>query len=93
MNNYLKVFVTALAVIIAVVSLSYFSVKVQGHKEEGVGTITLIVNDTMTIAQFGEINSIPNPVLKNVFGLTSKNALQKNIHEFGLARQRLWEQS
>lgn len=88
-NRYLNVFAAASAVIITVCLLSFFSVKVQGHKEEGGGKIALIVNNTMTIAQFGEVNGIPNPVLKNVLGLTSKNDLQKNIQEFGLSSEQI----
>lgn len=88
-NKYLKVFMTALAVIIAVFSLSYFSVKVQGHKEEGSGKIAIRVNDTMTIAKFGVINGIPNTVLKEVFGLSSKSDLQKSIYQTGLSNEQI----
>lgn len=88
-NKYLKVFVAALAVIIAVFLLSFFSVKVQGHKEEGSGKIAISINDTMTIANFGLINGIPNPVLKEVFGLSSKSDLQKRIFQTGLSDEQI----
>jgi NAD-dependent dihydropyrimidine dehydrogenase PreA subunit len=88
-NNYLKIFAAATSVIIAVFFLSFFSVTLQGHKEEGSGRIDMTVNDTMTIAQFGEINGISNPVLKEVLELSSKSDLQKTIHQTGLSNEQI----
>ena len=88
-NNYLKVSVEALTIMVTVLMLSYFSVKLQGQKEEGGAITALIVNDTMTIAQLGEVNRIPNPVLKKVLGLSSKNDLQKTIQQFGFSKDQI----
>ena len=33
--------------------------------------------------EFGQVNNIPNPVLKEVFGLVQRSDLDKSISEFG----------
>lgn len=90
-NTYLRVFATAGLIIGAVIVLSFFSVKIQGHKEEGSEHVAIVVNDTMTVAEFGKVNNIPNPLLKEMFVLSNKSDLQKVISQTGLTVQQVRE--
>ncbi len=85
----IKSLATIVVVVVAVIFLSLISVKVQGHKEENSGTKAIVVNESMTIGQFGEVNGIANPHLKKVLQLESKNDLNKNILQAGLTREQL----
>ena len=50
---------------------------------------TLMYQGEMTIAEFGKTNQISNVVLKNVFGLVSKEDLQKKLKDFPLSQAKV----
>jgi len=85
-NGPFMVIFKFLIVIAAVVSLSTASVALWGGTAEKVMDIPeLTIDQDMTLAQFGQENNLANPVLKSVFGLASKNDLQKKLGEFGFS--------
>jgi hypothetical protein len=49
----------------------------------------LIFQEEMTLAEFGKTNQLPSTVLKEVFGLVSKEDLQKKMTEFNLSRDQV----
>ncbi len=63
--------------VVAVVSLSSFSVALWGEKPEILPEdVELIIQGSMTIREFGEANGLPNPVLKEVFNLATPEDMQ-----------------
>jgi NAD-dependent dihydropyrimidine dehydrogenase PreA subunit len=85
----LKTVVVAVAVIAVTILLSLLSVTLQGHKEEGGQQVSIIVIDTMTIGQFGQINGIPNQTLKEVLELSTKSDLQKRLSATGYSNEQI----
>jgi NAD-dependent dihydropyrimidine dehydrogenase PreA subunit len=74
-------FITLVA---AVVILSLISARIWGGKPETLPKIKeLTVTSEMSVMDFGQANGLPNPVLKEIFGLQVKADLQRNISEFG----------
>lgn len=49
----------------------------------------LTVEMTMTVAQFGQANALPNPMLKKLFDLQSKQDMQKPLAAFGMSEQQI----
>lgn len=75
-----------LAVLLIVFVLSIISVGVWGGKPEAPIEIKeLIINQKMTIGQFGQANDLPNNVLKAIFNLQVKSDLEKSLAEYGTA--------
>ena len=72
------------ALIIAVVILSTISAKMWGGKPETLPEPKqLIIRNEMTLKDFGQVNGLPNPALKEIFGLQQKADLQKKVSEYG----------
>ncbi len=77
-----------------VLALSYLSSRVWGEKSEGVSlTSTLVMEDGMTVNEFGQVNNLPDPVLKNIFSLESKKDLGKKLSDFNFTREELTKQT
>jgi NAD-dependent dihydropyrimidine dehydrogenase PreA subunit len=56
-----------------------------GETESSPGFVTeIILQPGLNVADFGEINRLPNPVLKRVFGLHGQSELQRPVSSFGL---------
>jgi NAD-dependent dihydropyrimidine dehydrogenase PreA subunit len=73
-----------IALIIAVVILSAISAKMWGGKPETLPEPKqLIIRNEMTLKDFGQVNGLPNPALKEIFGLQQKADLQKKVSEYG----------
>jgi len=77
-----------LGLIALVVGLSAISNNLWGGRSETIGG-QLKVDLDMTVAQFGQANNLPNPVLKELFGLQSRADLEKRLREFGLSLEEL----
>jgi len=41
----------------------------------------------MTVSEFGRANDLPNPLLKDIFGLQFRSDLQKKLNEYGIPDQ------
>jgi ferredoxin len=88
-KDILRIGIQLTAIIAAVILLSLSSVRFKGQKEEGSKKVTLVISDTMTVAQFATVNNIPKKKLKEIWGLSSKEDLKKNITQFGLTRDQI----
>ncbi len=86
--SMIRAIVTFLSLIALVVILSMISGKLWGGKPESTPEITkLTVNSDMTIKNFGQVNNLSNPVLKEIFGLQAKTDLDKKLKEYGTPEQ------
>jgi polyferredoxin len=83
--------VVSLVVLIAlVVVLSSISMRLWGKKPEKAPVQKeLVFQEGMTVSEFGKTNQLPNTVLKEVFGLVSKEDLQKKVTEFTYSREQI----
>jgi polyferredoxin len=83
--------VVSLLVLMALVFvLSSVSMKLWGAKPEKAPVRQgLVFQDEMTVSDFGKTNQLPNAVLKEVFGLVSKEDLQKKVTEFKYSRDQI----
>ncbi len=73
-----------IALIITVVILSTISVKMWGGKPETLPQPKqLTITEEMTLKDFGQANGLPNPALKEIFGLQQKSDLEKKVSEYG----------
>ncbi len=69
-----------------VIGLSLFSNKMWGVKSEKLNEPeTLILENDMTIIQFGQANKLSNSILKEIFKLKSKNDLENKVSDYGSA--------
>lgn len=85
-----KVFVQFVILVAAVVALSFVSSRLWGGKPEGLSeTEPLVVDDGMTVAQFGQRNELPPKLLKKLFGLQSPQDRQKPIGAFGMSAEQV----
>ena len=60
-----------------------------GNPEKLPENIELVIREDMTIAQFGQANSLDRPVLKSIFGLQSPDDLQKQVSEMGMTAEQI----
>ena len=75
-------------IIIFAAGLSLISMRLWGGKSEVAPQVAdLKIDNEMTVGQFGEENNLENPVIKKVFGLKSKEDLEKKISEYGSTEQ------
>lgn len=77
-----------LRLIALVVGLSAISTMLWGGRSETLGG-RLKVDPEMTVAQFGQANNLPNPALKEFFGLRSRADLEKRLRDFGPSLEEL----
>jgi hypothetical protein len=89
-NNRASVLFQFPLLIILVVALSITSAALWGGKPEKINEAPdLMIQETMTLAEFGQANELPNSVLKSMFGLESKSDLQKKLDEFNLSNEEI----
>jgi ferredoxin len=86
--NGIKVIVYFLVIVFAVVFLSSLSNRLMGGKtEEMKEQKPLSITESMTIEEFGKVNGLSKEVLKEVFGATAKEDLQKTIGATGIPKE------
>ncbi len=83
--------VLAFVVIVAlVITLSLVSNRIWSDKPENIEISgELVFSDGMTLAEFGQKNDIPNPVLKETFGLKTQEDVKKSLDSFGLSQEEI----
>ena len=87
-SNGLKVTALFLVIVFAVVFLSSLSNRLMGGKTEEIKEQKpLSITETMTIEEFGKVNGLSKEVLKEVFGITVKEDLQKTIGQSGIPKE------
>lgn len=85
-----KTAIQFILLVAVVVIFSLISTKIWGGRPEILPEAQeLIFKKEMTIEEFGKQNRLPNPVLKQVFGLKTKEDLQKKIDDFNLSRKEI----
>ncbi len=73
-----------IALVATLVVLSIISVRIWGGKPETLPEPKqLTISEGMTLQEFGQTNGLPNPALKEIFGLQQKSDLQKKVAEYG----------
>jgi Pyruvate/2-oxoacid:ferredoxin oxidoreductase delta subunit len=89
-RTVIKVIVPFLAAVIITVSLSVLSSALwRGDTEKIPEQVSLVFADDMTVADFGRVNELPNPVLKQAFGLARKADLERPLVSFGLTKRQI----
>jgi Pyruvate/2-oxoacid:ferredoxin oxidoreductase delta subunit len=86
--NRTKVAALFLIIVLAVIFLSSLSNRLMGgKKEEMKEQRPLSITESMTIEEFGKVNGLSKDVLKEVFGVTVKEDLQKTIGQSGIPKE------
>jgi ATP-dependent Zn protease len=76
-----------------VLLFSSLSTQLWGGKSEKIEEHRpLTIQEDMTLAEFGEVNQLSNSLLKSVFGLTTKDGLQKKLKDCGLSVEEINQQ-
>jgi len=76
-----------------VLLLSSLSTQLWGGKSEKIEEHRpLTIQEDMTLAEFGGVNQLSNSLLKSVFGLTTKEDLQKKLKDCGLSVEEINKQ-
>jgi polyferredoxin len=89
-RNGSKILVTLLVFMGLVIAGSSISVRLWGEgPEKIVSRPELRFEEGMTLSEFAKANQLPNPVLKEVFGLASSEDLQRKVTEFNLSRDQI----
>jgi NAD-dependent dihydropyrimidine dehydrogenase PreA subunit len=79
--------------LIFVLLFSSLSTQLWGGKSEKIEEHRpLTIQEDMTLAEFGEVNQLSNSLLKSVFGLTTKEDLQKKLKDCGLSVEEINKQ-
>ena len=87
-RSLLKAIVLFLSLIAIVVGLSFTSDRLWGGRPETLpDQADLVVNEEMTIGAFGEANDLSEPALKSIFGLETKEDLEKKLSTYGTVDQ------
>jgi polyferredoxin len=89
-KNMLKIAVSLLVLIALVILLSSISTKLWGEKPEKIPLRQeVVLHEGMTLSEFGKVNQLPNTLLKEAFGLVSKEDFQKRVSELGLSKDQI----
>ena len=89
-SSLLKVAVLFCMLIGTTIFFSHISTKLWGIKPEAIPEAQeLVIVEGMTVGEFGQQNSIPNPVMKETLGLQSKSDLQKKLEDFDLTHEQI----
>ncbi len=76
--------------VVTVVGLSFVSSRLWGGKPEGqLDNRSLVIEENMTVAQFGQRNELPPMLLKKVFDLQGPADRQKPLVAFGMSDQQI----
>ena len=85
-----RVIISFAVTIIIVISASVISDRLwSGKKEQIPESITVEINNDMTVSQFGQKHNLSRPVLKEIFNLTSPADLKKSVLDFGMNQEQL----
>jgi polyferredoxin len=85
-----KVLIQFVVLIATVVGLSFISSRLWGGRsEEQMENWSLVVEEDMTVAQFGQRNELPPMFLKKVFDLQGPADRQKPLAAFGMSNQQI----
>jgi len=88
MNRKIRTVFYFSVIIVSAVALSVFFTKLWGGKAEKLPELKqIVIENNMTVEQFGRTNNLPNPVLKEIFHLTTKSDLSKRLDEYGTSAQ------
>jgi len=89
-----RVLIQWVVLIAAVVGLSYLSGRIWGGKPEDLPqNRPLAIEQTMTVAQFGQRNDLPPMLLKGVFGLQAPVDRQKPLATFGMSNEQIMKKT
>ena len=89
-SGKLKIIIHLLIFMGMVILFSSISVRLWGGKPEKVPLPKeWVFREEMTVAEFGKANQLPNQLLKEVFGLTSKGDLQKKVSELRISKDQI----
>ena len=90
-NKRNRIIISFLGFLAFVALFSLLSVRLWGGKPEKIPVPQeLKFQEEMTVMEFGQANGLPNQLLKEVFGLVSKEDLQKKVKEFGISQQEMF---
>jgi len=89
-ENRFRTFVLLLIVIGLVIIFSSISTRLWGEKPETIPPRhEMVFQEEMTVSEFGTVNQLQNTLLVEVFGLVSKEDLQKKVTEFQLSKDQI----
>jgi len=87
-HSFAKTIALFLGLIAVVVSLSLASNRLWGGRpEKSPEPRQWVLQKDMSVGEFGQANNLPNPVLKEMFGLQAKSDLQRKLSEYGTPDQ------
>ncbi len=92
-NKIVKLFMLLFLVVIAIIFSSVKSTKIWSDKPEKIelNRKEVIIEENITVENFGIQNDLPNESLKKIFSLRSEEELKKDIHSFGFTDTQLKE--
>ena len=89
-SNKIKVAIQFILLVGFVVALSLISTTGWRDKPEKIPRPqSLLYQNDMTLTEFAQKNSLPNPVLKNIFHFETKQDLQKKLSDFNLSHEEI----
>ena len=87
-HSWMKTVFSFIFLIVFVIGFSIFSNRLWSDKPETLPELDeLIINEEMTITEFGKANNLSNPFLKEIFDLQTKKDLDKKLNKFGSSEQ------
>jgi len=89
-----KVFIQFVLLVAMVIGLSFVSSRLWGGKPEGqIDSRTMVVEEGMTVAQFGQRNELPPLLLRQVFRLQDPADRQKPLAAFGMSHEQIMKKT
>ncbi len=87
-SSGMRATVVFLLLVAIVMGLSSVSTRLWGGKpEKRPDRREWVIRAEMTVGEFGQTNQLPNPVLKDIFGLQARNDLQNKLSQYGTPEQ------
>lgn len=75
------------ALIAFTLGLSFFFTSITGAEKQETAQRSWVIEPAMSVGAFGAANNLPNPVLKKLFGLSTKQDLQKPLSAWGTEKE------
>ena len=89
-SNGLKIFTKLFLLLLFVVGLSHVSTLIWDKKKETLPEDkALSITQSMTVAEFGAANDIPDRVLGKLFGLIDKSQFEASLGHYGISAETL----
>ncbi|MEJ2647841.1 MAG: 4Fe-4S binding protein [Sedimentisphaerales bacterium] len=86
-SSFKTVLLVVLLITLVISGSLFFTHVWAGKPANQSGSDGLVIENGMTVLEFGQANNLPNPALREIFNLQQRSDLQKRLSEYGTRDQ------